>query len=74
MTDATAPAPYRPMTGAQIKAFREGRGLSQQEFADLVGISKKSLGAYELNRADAPKTLGWTCAGIAYGIKPMGAL
>lgn len=68
MTDA----PYRPMTGAALKAFRESRSLSQQAFADLIGCSKKALGAYELDRADVPKLIGYACAAVAAGLQPIG--
>jgi DNA-binding XRE family transcriptional regulator len=62
---------YRPLSAAELKSFREERTLNQQDFADLVGVSKKALGAYELGRSPVPKTVGWACAAIAFNLPPM---
>src|SRR5690606_4750404 len=37
---------------SNLKYLRKKNGLTQQQFADLMGIKRASLGAYEVNRAD----------------------
>lgn len=38
--------------GANIKKIRQTKGLSQQAFADLLGISRGNVSSYEENRAE----------------------
>lgn len=40
------------MQGDQLKARRKALGLSQQELADAIGMSRKAVG--EMERGDAP--------------------
>lgn len=37
---------------SNLKFLRKKSGLTQQQFADLMGIKRASVGAYEENRAD----------------------
>jgi transcriptional regulator with XRE-family HTH domain len=37
--------------GQRIKALREARGMSQQEIADVVGVSKSAVSQWELGQS-----------------------
>ena len=39
-------------TGEKIRALRESRGMSQEQLAELVGVSKNSISRYETGTAD----------------------
>lgn len=53
---------------SKIKEYRKKRGLSQQELADLCGISKRTIGKIESGEYDCcVGTLG--VIGDALGIK-----
>lgn len=36
--------------GDQIKALRKGKGLTQQQLADILGIKRSTVANYEINR------------------------
>lgn len=64
------------MSPEQFKAWREHLGLSQQDAAAALGISKGSVQLYErgARREDErpvviPKTVALACAAIALGIR-----
>ena len=40
--------------GKRIKELREKQGYRQQDFADLVGIGRSSIAAYEINSQSPP--------------------
>lgn len=40
------------MQGDELKTLRKALGMSQQELADAIGMSRKSIG--EMERGDAP--------------------
>lgn len=59
---------FRPDT---IRGFRERFGLTQLELAELLGMSKNSVGTYE--REGAPQWMRYALIGIAqirYGVAP----
>ena len=39
-------------TGEKIRALRELRGMSQEQLAEMVGVSKNSISRYEIGTAD----------------------
>ena len=41
------PNPDLVETGEKIRALRESRGMSQEQLAELVGVSKNSIHRYE---------------------------
>jgi transcriptional regulator with XRE-family HTH domain len=41
-----------PIVGKRLRELRENAGLSQQELADLTGISKRQLGRYEQSKGE----------------------
>jgi transcriptional regulator with XRE-family HTH domain len=47
-------APMETM-GQRIKALREARGMSQQELADAVGVSKSAVSQWELGQSQNVK-------------------
>jgi transcriptional regulator with XRE-family HTH domain len=65
------------MTSEQFKQWRERMGISQQEAADALGISKGSVVNYEngARREDdrpvtIPRTVELACAALTFGIIP----
>ena len=40
------------MQGDELRAMRKALGMSQQELADAIGMSRKAVG--EMERGDAP--------------------
>ena len=46
------PNPDLVETGEKIRALRESRGMSQEQLAELVGVSKNSISRYETGTAD----------------------
>ena len=40
--------------GAKLQAFRNKKHLTQQEVADLLGVSKQLISNYECNEATPP--------------------
>jgi transcriptional regulator with XRE-family HTH domain len=36
----------------QIRRLREGLGLTQQEFADRIGVTKQAISAWEIGRSE----------------------
>jgi len=67
------------MTPEQFKAWRDQEGFTQDEAADVLGISKGSVRNYELGsrREDGravtiPKTVALACAAVSAGLQPAG--
>jgi transcriptional regulator with XRE-family HTH domain len=65
------------MTSEQFKDWRERMGLSQQEAAEALGISKGSVINYEsgIRREDdrpvtIPRTVELACAAVTFGLTP----
>ena len=46
------PNPDLVETGEKIRALRESRDMSQEQLAELVGVSKNSISRYETGTAD----------------------
>lgn len=44
----------RTQLGKRIKEARLRTGMSQQQLADVVGVSDKTISAYEVGRVDPP--------------------
>lgn len=44
----------RTQLGKRIKEARQRAGLSQQQLADSIGVSDKTISAYEVGRVDPP--------------------
>jgi len=47
MTRGPKPSKEAPFFGRQLARFRQQRGMTQQEFADELGISRELIGHYE---------------------------
>lgn len=66
------------LTGEMIKTWRDFKGWSQEELAEMLGIAEGSLRNYEKEmRSDKkgepvkiPKLLDWGLAALAKGLKP----
>lgn len=52
------------MTPAEITAWRDGYGLNRTKAADYLGISRRTLFAYETGRRKIPKPVELACAGM----------
>lgn len=44
----------RAQLGKRIKEARQRAGLSQQQLANVIGVSDKTISAYEVGRVDPP--------------------
>src|SRR5271165_3183249 len=49
------------MEPLDLKAWRERNNLTQQEAADALGISRRTLVAYEQGDSDIPRTVEYAC-------------
>lgn len=65
------------MTAEQFKAWRAAMGLSQQQAAEALGLSRLSIINYEAGRrredgrpVAIPKTVELACAALAAGLDP----
>ena len=45
------------MIGERLQELRKDRGYSQQELADLLGVSHFTISSYECNRSDPDEAL-----------------
>ena len=52
-------------TGEKIRALRESRGMSQEQFAELLGVSKNSIQRYELGTVEMGLTTFFKLAELA---------
>jgi transcriptional regulator with XRE-family HTH domain len=59
------------MSAANFKAFRKRLNLTQEEFGDQLGISKRTVGLYEANASPVSRTVALACAAVAYNAPPM---
>ncbi|NUB29744.1 helix-turn-helix domain-containing protein [Azospirillum brasilense] len=60
------------MTADEFKTWRKGLDLTQQEAADAIGITKRSVQLYEAGTQPVSRTIALACAAIAAGLKPLG--
>lgn len=59
--------------GAKIKNLRKSRKLTQEDFANKIGISRSTLSCYETNqRTPNLKTLQIICEAFAVGLDYFG--
>lgn len=47
-----------PVTGAEIRAFRERLGMTQQELADALGVHYMTVGRWERGEMEPSPLLG----------------
>ena len=52
-------------TGERIRVLRESKGMSQEQFAELLGVSKNSLQRYELGTVEMGLTTFFMLAELA---------
>ena len=48
---------HPPTTPAELREFRKQRGMTQQQFADAIGVSCRTLIRYELQDEPLPQML-----------------
>ena len=53
------------MKNLKMKSARAALDLSQQQLADLVGVSRQTINAIENNKYDPTLTLAFHLAGVA---------
>jgi transcriptional regulator with XRE-family HTH domain len=53
---------------ADLKAWRERLGMTQQQAAVALGLERRTLIRYELGERSIPKAVALACAAIALGI------
>lgn len=58
-------------TGNDLKAFRESRGWSLRRFAEIVGVSVKTLQVMEKEDKPVPLQLRLALSAIRDGIHPI---
>ena len=59
------PNPDLVETGEKIRALHESRGMSQEKFAELLGVSKNSIQRYELGTVEMGLTTFFKLAELA---------
>ncbi len=60
------------MSPAALIELRKRFHETQASFAEILGISRRSLGMYEAGTQPIPKTVALACAALAYGLPPLG--
>ena len=50
--------------GERLKQYRKARGLTQQELADLVGVSRQTIMQLERNRYNPSMLLAYSIARV----------
>ncbi|CAO3447879.1 hypothetical protein [Azospirillum argentinense] len=60
------------MTPDDFKQWRASLKLTQQEAADAIGITKRSVQLYEAGTQPVSRTIALACAAISAGLKPIG--
>lgn len=53
-----------PTTPAELRAFREARGLTQKQLAIMLGISRRTMIRYETQDEPLPQMLTMACASL----------
>lgn len=52
------------MTGAEVREARKKTGLTQQQFADVLGIGREWIGRVERDQENASRLLTWAIRGF----------
>ena len=60
------------MTPDQLISLRQALGLDKKAFAAEVGVTRKTLAAYEAAVRPIPQTVALACAALARGLRPFG--
>lgn len=60
----------KPITGEEVRSFRQKTGLSQAKLAALTGYSVRAVEEWEANRRPAPAVLRLAFAAINAGLEP----
>jgi transcriptional regulator with XRE-family HTH domain len=42
------------MIGERLRMLRKGKGITQKELADILGVKKSSMSLYEIGKIDPP--------------------
>lgn len=58
------------MTPADMRAWRASMGYTQQQAAQALGVSLRTIKAWEAGFAAPPAFLGLACAALAAGLGP----
>ena len=58
------------MTPAALRAWRECMGYTQQQAAQALGVSLRTVKAWEAGFASPPAFLALACAALAAGLGP----
>jgi transcriptional regulator with XRE-family HTH domain len=61
------------MTGEDFKTWRKAMGLTQQQAADAIGVTKRSVQLWEADDQPVSRTVALACAALAAGLKPLGS-
>ena len=59
------------MTPADIRAWRSAMGYTQQQAAQALGVSLRTVKAWEAGFAAPPAFLPLACAALAAGLGPL---
>ena len=60
------------MTPEDFKAWRERLDMTQQEAADAIGVTKRSVQMWEAGDRPIGRTVALACAAINAGLTPVG--
>lgn len=52
------------MDGSRMKAIRRDRGWSQEELGKLLGLSRRTIGAYEAEEVAIPPAVALACLAL----------
>lgn len=58
------------MTPADLRAWRAAMAYTQQQAAQALGVSLRTIKAWEAGFADPPAFLALACAALAAGLGP----
>lgn len=62
------------MTPETFKTLRKQLGHSQQKMADALGISVRSVNAYERGVEEVPHRVALSCSALAFNLPPYGEI
>lgn len=60
------------MNGEEFKTWRKGQNLTQQEAADALGVTKRSVQLWEADERPISRTVALACAAVQAGLAPFG--